>query len=293
MRIPEGPGGSALELDPSVVRRVVAAALDEDLGARGDITTAAIFRSSRRSAGHLVAREDLVLSGCDVAREVFLAREASLAFRALHADGEPVRRGERVASVVGDARPILEAERTALNFLMRMSGIATAASHAVAEVAGTGCRILDTRKTAPGLRHLDKYAVACGGATNHRLGLYDAVMIKDTHLDSGCTVLEAVRRALEHGHPPESITVEVRDLGQLEQAVASGAGRALLDNMGVDALRRAVALAGGRIVLEASGGLRPGSLRAVAETGVDFVSLGWLTHSARAANMAMEMESLA
>lgn len=282
-----------MQLDLTVVRPVVAAALDEDLGGRGDITTAAVFRSPRRSAGHLVAREDLVLAGCDVAREVFLARAASLVFRAEHADGEDIRRGERVATVVGDARPILEAERTALNFLMRMSGIATAARTAVAEIAGTGCRILDTRKTAPGLRHLDKYAVACGGATNHRMGLYDAVMIKDTHLDSGCAVIEAVRRALEHGHPAESITVEVRDLEQLEQAVASGAGRALLDNMSVDELRRAVALAGGRIVLEASGGLRPGSLRAVAATGVDFISLGWLTHSSRAANMAMEMESLA
>ena len=282
-----------MPLDLTVVRRVVAAALDEDLGARGDITTAALFREPRRSAGHLVAREDLVLAGCEVAREVFLARESSLVFRAERADGERIRRGERVATVVGDARPILEGERTALNFLMRMSGIATAASHAVAEVAGTGCRILDTRKTAPGLRHLDKYAVACGGATNHRLGLYDAVMIKDTHLGSGCTVSEAVRRALECGHPAESITVEVRDLEQLEEAVASGAGRALLDNMSVEELRRAVDVAGGRILLEASGGLRPGALRAVAGTGVDFVSLGWLTHSSRAANMAMEMESLA
>jgi nicotinate-nucleotide pyrophosphorylase (carboxylating) len=292
MGIPEGPAGSARQLDLTVVRRLVTAALDEDLGARGDVTTAALFRGPRRSAGHLVAREDLVLAGCEVAREVFLARDASLMFRAERIDGERIRPGERVATVVGDARPILEGERTALNFLMRMCGIATAAGHAVAEVAGTGCRILDTRKTAPGLRYLDKYAVACGGATNHRMGLYDAVMIKDTHLDSGCTMSEAVRRALERGHPAESITVEVRDLEQLEQAVASGAGRALLDNMSVDALRRAVESARGRIVLEASGGLRPGTLRAVADTGVDFASLGWLTHSSRAANLAMEMESL-
>jgi len=273
-----------VKLDPSVVRRVVAAALDEDLSDRGDVTTEALFREPRRSVGHLVAREDLVLSGIEVAREVFHARDPSLEFRARRADGEEVSRGGHVAAVSGDARPILEGERTALNFLMRMSGVATAASR-------TGCRILDTRKTAPGLRHLDKYAVACGGAVNHRMGLYDAVLIKDTHLDSGCAVDEAVRRALAAGHPPASITAEVRDLEQLEQALAAGAGRALLDNMDLESMRRAVELAGGRIVLEASGGLRPGALLEVARTGVDFMSLGWLTHSSRAANLAMEMES--
>jgi nicotinate-nucleotide pyrophosphorylase (carboxylating) len=282
-----------VELDPIVVERLVAAALDEDLGAGGDVTTAAVFRTARRAAGHIVAREDLVLAGCPVARDVFRTLDASLEFRALHVDGDRVGRGERVATVVGDIRPILEGERTALNFLMRMCGIATAASRAVAEVAGTACRVLDTRKTAPGLRRLDKYAVACGGATNHRMGLYDAVMIKDTHLDAGCTVGEAVRRALEGGHPPASITVEVRNLDQLEAAVDSGAGRVLLDNMDVEALGRAVRRARGRIVLEASGGLRLGALRAVAATGVDFVSLGSLTHSSPAANLAMEMESLA
>jgi nicotinate-nucleotide pyrophosphorylase (carboxylating) len=281
-----------VELDPTVVERLVAAALDEDLGVGGDVTTAAVFRTARRAVGHLVAREDLVLAGCPVAREVFRALDASLEFRSLHADGDSVGRGQRVASVIGDARSILEGERTALNFLMRMCGIATAASHAVAEVAGTACRVLDTRKTAPGLRHLDKYAVACGGATNHRMGLYDAVMIKDTHLDAGCTIGEAVRRALKRGHPAASITVEVRDLEQLAAAVASGAGRALLDNMDLATLRQAVERARGRIVLEASGGLRPGALRAVAATGVDFVSLGSLTHSSPAANLAMEMEPL-
>ena len=290
MRIPEGPGGAAMQLDLTVVRRVVAAALDEDLGTRGDVTTAALFREPRRSAGHLVAREDLVLAGCDVAREVFLAREASLEFRAERTDGERIRCGERVATVVGDTRPILEGERTALNFLMRMCGIATEASRAVAEVAGTGCRILDTRKTAPGLRHLDKYAVACGGATNHRMGLYDAVMIKDTHLDVGIGIAEAVRRARAAGHPPEQITVELRDPQELEQVIAAGAGRALLDNMSTDELRRAVRIASGRIVLEASGGLRPGELRAAADTGVTCLSLGWLTHSSPAADLALETE---
>ena len=171
-----------------------------------------------------------------------------------------------------------------------MCGIATAAHAALQEVAGTRADILDTRKTAPGLRQLDKYAVACGGATNHRMGLFDAVMIKDTHLAAGCSIGEAVRRSLERGHPAERITVEVRNLEQLEQAIAAGAGRALLDNMALDEMRTAVERASGRIVLEASGRLRPGGLRAVASTGVDFLSLGWLTHSAPAADVAMELE---
>ena len=278
-----------MELEPAVVRRVVAAALEEDLARDGDVTTEALLAVRVVSAGHIVARADLVLAGCPVAREVFRALDPALEFEQHHADGKQLSRGARVASIVGDTRRILEGERTALNFLMRMCGIATAAAGAVAEVAGTGCRILDTRKTAPGLRQLDKYAVACGGATNHRMGLYDAVMIKDTHLVGGLSVGQAVQRARDHGHAPQTITAEVRDLGQLREAISAGAGRALLDNMDLDGLRAAVRLARGRIVLEASGGVRPGGFRAVAETGVHFISSGWLTHSAPAADLALEM----
>jgi nicotinate-nucleotide pyrophosphorylase (carboxylating) len=281
-----------VELDPAVVRRVVAAALDEDLARAGDITTRALVADRIVSAGHIVARAELVLAGCPVAREVFHALDPALDFEQHHPDGSRVSRGERVASITGDSRPILEGERTALNFLMRMCGIATAAAGAVAEVAGTACGILDTRKTAPGLRQLDKYAVACGGATNHRMGLYDAVMIKDTHLGAGLSVGQAVQRARAHGVAAQAITAEVRDLAQLGEAIAAGAGRALLDNMDLDGLCAAVQLARGRIVLEASGGVRPGGFRAIAETGVDFISSGWLTHSAPAADLAMEMEPL-
>lgn len=279
-------------LDPYHLTRVVRAALDEDLGGGGDVTSDAVIDETRRSAGHLVARADLVLAGIPVAREVFRLVEPSLQFDERRHDGERARRGERVATIAGKTRAILAGERTALNFLMRMSGIATAAAAAVEEIEGTRARILDTRKTAPGLRLLDKYAVACGGATNHRIGLYDAVLIKDTHLDSGCSIEQAVRRAFERGHPEQAITVEVRELEQLEQAIAAGAGRALLDNMELETLESAVKLASGRIVLEASGGLRPGALRAVAATGVDFLSLGWLTHSAPSADLAMELEAL-
>ncbi len=279
-----------MELDPAVVRRAVATALEEDLARDGDLTTEALLDRQIVSTGHIVARAELVLAGCPVAREVFRALDADLQFEQHAPEGGRLRQGERVASIVGDVRPILGGERTALNFLMRMCGIASAAAEAVSEVAGTGCRILDTRKTAPGLRHLDKYAVACGGATNHRMGLYDAVMIKDTHLDAGFSVGQAVRRARDHGHAPRAITAEVRNLAQLEEAIGAGAGRALLDNMGLDGLRAAVRLAAGRIVLEASGGFRPGGFRDVAETGVDCISSGWLTHSAPAADLALEME---
>jgi len=277
-------------LDPEPLRRIVAAALEEDLGRRGDITTDAMIPAAARAEGFLVARSDLVLAGLPVAREVFRSLDDSVRFEEHCGEGERVAAGTRVASVRGAAGPILKGERTALNFLMRMSGIATVTRAAVDEIAGTGARILDTRKTAPGLRLLDKYAVAAGGAQNHRIGLHDAAMIKDTHLAVAKSIGEAVAAVLAAGHARESVTVEVGTLDQLEQAIAAGAGRALLDNMDLETMRRAVRLSEGRIVLEASGGLRPGRLRAVAETGVDFLSLGWLTHSAPAADLAMDME---
>lgn len=279
-----------MRLDPEAVRRVVAAALEEDLNGAGDITTAAVIDGAQRATARIVARQQLVLAGLPVAREVFVSLDRDLEFRAHHADGEEIPRGRTVATLCGRAAPILTGERTALNLLMRMSGIATATRAALDEVAGTGVKILDTRKTAPGLRLLDKYAVAAAGGVNHRLGLYDAVMIKDTHLDSGCSIRQAVARARERGHPPDAITVEVADLAQLEEAIDAGAGRVLLDNMSLEALGQAVRAARGRVELEASGGLRPGALRSVAATGVDWLSVGWLTHSAPAADLALELE---
>lgn len=279
-------------LDPAMLRRVVATALDEDLGREGDVTTDAVVAPGLRAVGRIVARQDLILAGLPVAREVFAVLDRTLQFEGQQADGDPLRADDCVATLTGDPRPMLRGERTALNFLMRMSGIATAAAQASLEVSATRARILDTRKTAPGLRQLDKYAVAVGGGTNHRLGLFDAVMIKDTHLGTGCSIGQAVARAVESGHPRERITVEVRTVEELEQAIAAGAGRALLDNMDPSGLRKAVLVARGRIELEASGGLRPGRLRAVAETGVDWLSLGWLTHSAPAADLALELEVL-
>jgi len=276
-------------VDTAAVARSVAAALAEDLGAAGDVTTRAVVAASRRGTASFVAREPMVVAGLSVAREVFRQIDPGVAFTPRVADGASVEAGTIVADAEGPARALLVGERSALNFLQRMSGIATATRAAVAEVAGTGATILDTRKTAPGLRALDKHAVALGGGTNHRRGLYDAAMVKDTHLGAGGSLGEAIRACLAAGVAPGAITAEVRSAEELEEVLAAGAGRALLDNMTLSQLSDCVRLGKGRIVLEASGGLRPGTLRAVAATGVDCLSLGYLTHSVRAADLAMDL----
>jgi len=277
-------------LPVEAMRSAVDAALAEDLGGEGDVTTAAVIPEGTRAAARIVAREPLVVAGLPVAREVFLRLDARLSVVAEARDGERAEAGRAILTIEGRAAPILEGERTALNFLMRMCGIATAARAAVTEIEGTGAVLLDTRKTAPGLRLLDKYAVAAGGASNHRMGLFDAILVKDTHLAVAGSISEAVARARARGRPGIQVTVEVRDEAELRQAIDAGADRALLDNMDLGLLRRCVAAGKGKIVLEASGGLAPGRLRAVAETGVDFLSAGFLTHSVRAADLAMDVE---
>jgi len=265
-------------------------ALREDLSETGDLTSNTILAPDAVAVGSIVARERLTLAGIPFAAQVYHQLDRALGFDVIRRDGDEVPAGDCVAAVRGSARAILAGERTALNFLMRLSGIATATRACVKEIEGTGAIILDTRKTAPGLRAADKYAVATGGGRNHRFGLYDAAMIKDTHLAVDPDIESAVGALRKRGVEADRITVEVRDLDQLDRAIVAGAGRALLDNMDLETLRRAVTRAAGRIVLEASGGLRPKNLRAVAETGVDCLSLGFLTHSTRAADLAMETE---
>lgn len=279
-----------MQLDHEDLDRLVRAALREDLRETGDVTSDTMLDADVHSVGRIVAREELVLAGIPFAARVYDQLDPGTGFDALRRDGEAVPAGECVAVVRGPARVVLAGERTALNFMMRLSGIATATRRCVDEIEGTGAVILDTRKTAPGLRAADKYAVAAAGGRNHRFGLYDAAMIKDTHLAVNPDIGGAVRALRERGLTADRITVEVRDLDQLRDAIAAGAGRALLDNMDLETMRQAVEQASGRIVLEASGGLKPGSLRAVAECGVDCLSLGFLTHSTPAADLAMEME---
>ncbi len=276
-------------LDSATVERCIDAALEEDLGAAGDVTTRALFPAPRAASARILARSAAVVAGIPVAVAVFRRLDPEAQARAAVDEGDEVEAGTELVAVHADVRALLEGERTALNFLARLSGIASAARRAVREVEGTGVTVLDTRKTAPGLRRLDKYAVAVGGASNHRMGLFDAAMIKDTHLAAAGSIAAAVAALRERGIPPGRITVEVRSLADLRAAIQAGAGRALLDNMDLETLRRCASEGRGRIVLEASGGLRPGSLRAVAETGVDCMSLGWLTHSAPAADVAMEV----
>lgn len=278
-----------LGLDPAEVRRLVVAALAEDIGS-GDITTEATVTSSDRATGRLLAKQDLVVCGLDVARAVFDQLAPDLAWRPSLGDGDEAREGAQLAAISGAARAILSAERVALNLLQHLSGIATLTRQAVREVEGTGAVILDTRKTTPTLRSLEKYAVRCGGGTNHRIGLFDAVLIKDNHIALAGGVTEALRRAHGAGLDPQAIEIEVTGLDEAREALAAGARRLLLDNVTPEIVAAAKREFGARATIEVSGGLHPGRLRAFAEAGADYLSIGRLTHSAPAADIALDLQ---
>ncbi len=256
--------------------------LAEDLG-EGDATSLAVVDEDARCEAEILLKEPGVVCGLDVAAAVFDAAGARL--EPLVADGDRLD-GGAIARVEGPARAVLAGERLALNLLARLSGIATATRRYVDAVEGTGARILDTRKTTPGLRALEKQAVRCGGGVNHRFGLDDGILIKDNHLRLAGSIRTAVERARGTGMPVE---VECETLAQVGEALDAGADRLLFDNMSVPELARAVALAGGRAELEASGGVTLDTVRAIAETGVDFVSVGAITHSARALDVSLEV----
>jgi nicotinate-nucleotide pyrophosphorylase (carboxylating) len=275
------------------VKELIEHALAEDVGG-GDLTTAAVVPPGARARAHIVQRAPGTIAGLDVAREVFHLLDPALRWHEHVAEGrsrdeQALRQDDLVAEVAGAAAPILAGERTALNLLGRLSGIATLTSKYVAAVDGTGAVILDTRKTTPGLRALEKRAVLAGGGVNHRQGLYDAILIKENHVALAGGIEDAVRRAREAADGA-SVEVECRDLREVESALEAGAARILLDNMGVAELRKAVALAGGRAELEASGGVTLENVRAVAETGVGFISIGALTHSAPALDLSLLLE---
>jgi nicotinate-nucleotide pyrophosphorylase (carboxylating) len=268
---------------------VVARALAEDLG-DGDVTTAATVPAQTRARAVIRQKAPGVIYGLDVAERVFRSLDPEAGFAREVAEGVWRESGE-VLRIEGRARGLLSGERTALNFLQRLSGVATMAARAVQAVSGTGAVILDTRKTTPGLRALEKAAVAAGGATNHRAGLYDAILIKENHSALAGGVGAAVRRAREQA-PDLPLEVECRDLAEVDEALEARASWLLLDNMSPVELRRAVEHVGGRAELEASGGVTLQTLREVASTGVDFVSVGALTHSAPALDLSLLLTSL-
>ena len=272
---------------------IVARALAEDVGS-GDLTTEALVPAGARGRATLTQKAPGVIFGLDAARRVFASLERSMEFEALVAEGVWRERGE-VARVTGGAQALLTGERTALNFLQRLSGVATMAARcvrAVADAVGQGGPvILDTRKTTPGLRALEKAAVAAGGATNHRVGLFDAILIKENHAALAGGVAAAVRRARELA-PQLPLEVECRSIAEVDEALAAGARSILLDNMTPDELRAAVAHVAGRATLEASGGVTVETLKDVARTGVDFISVGAMTHSAPALDLSLLLQPL-
>ncbi len=263
-----------------MVEPLVRAALLEDLGRAGDITTDAIAPADLAIASALVSRQAGVIAGLDLARLAFALMDPEIAFEIERPDGAPVGAGETVARISGSARGILGAERVALNFISRLSGVASATAAIVESVAGTKAHIVCTRKTTPTFRAIEKYAVRAGGGANHRFGLDDAVLIKDNHVAIAGGIVPAIRRAKAHVGHLVKIEVEVDTLAQLDEALAEGVDAILLDNMDVDALRRAVDRIAGRAISEASGRVTPQSAPAIAATGVDLISVGWLTHSA-------------
>jgi nicotinate-nucleotide pyrophosphorylase (carboxylating) len=277
------------ELDPLLVEEAVRAALREDLGRAGDITSMATIPAGRLATATIGVRKSGALSGLALARAAFGLIDPSLSFKAHMADGATLVPGALVADISGDARAVLSAERVALNFLGRMSGIATLTAAYVQAVAHTHARIVDTRKTTPGLRAFEKYAVRCGGGMNHRFGLDDAILIKDNHIAVAGGVSPALRAAkMAAGHLVK-IEIEVDNLDQLAEVLAEGADVVLLDNMSPAMLARAVALVAGRIKTEASGGVNLETVAAIAESGVDMISVGALTHSAPVLDLGLDI----
>jgi nicotinate-nucleotide pyrophosphorylase (carboxylating) len=276
------------------VRHPVQLALAEDIGS-GDVTTLATIPESSTSRASMKAREPLVVAGLGLAEAAFRELSADVNITSDAADGQAMKAGDSLMRVEGSTRAILSAERVALNFVQRLSGVATMTSQFVSAIQGTNAKILDTRKTTPGLRRLEKYAVTCGGGQNLRFALYDMVLIKDNHLaalrDASPNAIAAAVQRARAQYPKLKIEVEADTLEQVEQALAAGADIILLDNMNIIQLRLAVQQAKGRAKTEASGGVNLASVRAIAETGVDFISVGAITHSARAVDIGLDFET--
>ncbi len=269
------------------IRAIVERALAEDIGP-GDVTSVPIIPANAQLYGKFLAKEGGVLAGLEVVREVFRQVNPSIVLTPHLQDGDPFQAGDILATVSGQGPGILIGERVALNFLQRMSGIATMTCQYVQATAGTRARILDTRKTMPGLRVLDKLAVRLGGGSNHRVGLYDMVLIKDNHIEAAGSITAAVERVRAAGiHLP--IEVEIDDLGQLDEALAANVDRIMLDNMNTETMRTAVERVAGRVELEASGGVTLARVPEIAATGVDYISVGAITHSVKALDISLDL----
>ena len=278
--------------DARTLHRIITAALDEDIGT-GDLTSELVLKGDESGVARAVAKNGpIVLAGMEVFRQTFLTCDPELTFSLCDEDSAVVPRGRVIAVISGRLKGIIAAERIALNFLQRMCGIATLTRQYTESVAGTKARILDTRKTMPGLRMLDKYAVAVGGGMNHRYGLFDAVLVKDNHISAAGGIGRVLERLAAHGSVPVKVEVEVKSISELEEVLSCPGivNVIMLDNMTVEEIRKAVARIDGKIPVEVSGNVTLSNIRTIAETGVDFISVGSLTHSAPAADISLTIE---
>lgn len=276
------------ELNTLVIREIIERALREDIGS-GDVTTEAICEPDQMGRAVIRTKEPCVVAGVPIAQMVFETLDSQLRFTSRVRDGDRLAAGQIIAELDGRLRTILTGERTALNFLQRLSGIATATARYVEAVRDFSVKILDTRKTAPGLRIFDKYAVRVGGGQNHRMGLYDGVLIKTNHIRVAGGIANAIERARRSAPTTLKIEVEVKNLKELQEALDAGADIIMLDNMSLEEMRQAVKIAHGRALLEASGGVNLENVREIAATGVDFISVGALTHSVKAIDIHLEV----
>jgi nicotinate-nucleotide pyrophosphorylase (carboxylating) len=272
-----------------IIRKLLQSAFEEDVGT-GDVTTTAALTGEEIGKASAVAKADIVVAGIDVFREAFLFLDQTIQFIGYYEDGKSVQKGNFLAEISGNLSSILTAERVALNIFQRMCGIATLTRRYVDEIKGTRAKILDTRKTAPGLRYFDKYAVRTGGGNNHRFGLYDGILIKDNHIEAAGGISRALDRVRSRLPHTLRVEIEVKNIKELEEALRSGADVIMLDNMSIEDMRKAVAIVNGKISLEASGNVTLMNVKQIAETGVDFISVGALTHSVPASDISLKIE---
>ncbi|MBW2003549.1 MAG: carboxylating nicotinate-nucleotide diphosphorylase [Deltaproteobacteria bacterium] len=272
----------------SHIDTIIDTALDEDVGS-GDITTSAIIDSSLKGKAQLLAKEEILLAGIEVFSRVFSRLDPEIVVECTYHDGDVIPKGSNIGTVTGSMRGILSGERTALNFLQHLSGIATLTRQYVEKTDPSTVRVIDTRKTTPGLRVLEKYAVRMGGGFNHRVGLFDGILIKDNHIAAAGSISEAVKKVRATVPHTLKIEVEVEDIKGLEEAIGVGVDAILLDNMSVKEMKEAVSITGGRILLEASGGITLETIEEISKTGVNLISVGAITHSARSVDISLEV----